>query len=520
MSKSLTIPAFVLAFAACTLSAPAQQTAAPATPPTPADTATVSAAHGVRIVRLSEVNGAVQLDRGTHEFETAFNNLPIVEGARLRTGDGTAEVEFEDGSSLRLTPNSQVEFPVLSAERNGNRQTTIHVTAGQVYASMVKPQRGVPNVDAPLNLAFGERGITLTPGAHVLFSMSPGAPRLDVLDGSVQVTGDGGTQMVAKKKGLVFDSAAPTLVSKREPGPFDDWDKRSVQYHSQFASMNQMRGSGYQYGVADLNYYGSFLSGGSCSGMWRPYFASANWSPYSNGVWAYYPSAGYSYVSQYPWAWAPYHSGSWGYCPGVGYGWTPGNNWNGVNNVAALNTPGRNAPVGPNQLRPPHPPTPGPGSGLVPVNYDPRSASGIVPKSGSFTFRGNSAGLGVPRGVFGKLDGVSNHAVQHGNVERPIYLAPPSSPAAASMMSHSHALAATHITTAAPAAQMGNAQMTPSGMGASGMGTPGAGNRGSMGAGTYSSPHTGPVGVSGGPSMGGGAGAGATHAGGGGASHH
>lgn len=226
MSRSIALPAFVLALAACTYTAPAQETTALVnSAPSVADSNTVSAAHGVRIVRLSEVNGAVQLDRGTKRFEPAFNNLPIVQGARLRTADGTAEVEFEDGSSLRLTPNTLVDFPVLSAERNGNRQTTIHVSQGLVYASMTKPQRGAAVVHAPVTLAFADRTITLMPGAHVVFSMSPGQPRLDVLDGSAHVTTGGTTQIVAKKKGLVFDPATPepTLVSKREPGPFDDW---------------------------------------------------------------------------------------------------------------------------------------------------------------------------------------------------------------------------------------------------------------------------------------------------------
>ena len=70
--------------------------------------------------------------------------------------------------------------------------------------------------------------------------------------------------------------------------------------------------------------------------MWRPYFASAAWDPYSNGVWAWYQGAGYSWVSPYPWGWTPYHFGSWSYCSGAGWGWQPGGSWNGLNNVIAV----------------------------------------------------------------------------------------------------------------------------------------------------------------------------------------
>src|SRR6202790_1365117 len=68
-----------------------------------------------RIVRLSDVQGSVQIDKNTGlGFENAFLNLPITQGAQVRTHDrGRAEIEFEDGSTLRLTPNTTVEFSTL-----------------------------------------------------------------------------------------------------------------------------------------------------------------------------------------------------------------------------------------------------------------------------------------------------------------------------------------------------------------------------------------------------------------------
>src|ERR1700719_1393581 len=71
-----------------------------------------SAESKARIVRLSEVQGTVQIDRGAGDgFDKAFINLPVIEGAKLKTGkDGRAEVEFEDGSALRLAPDTEVEF--------------------------------------------------------------------------------------------------------------------------------------------------------------------------------------------------------------------------------------------------------------------------------------------------------------------------------------------------------------------------------------------------------------------------
>jgi hypothetical protein len=165
-----------------------------------------------------------------------------------------------------------------------------------------------------------------------------------------------------------------------------------------------------------MNYYGGFNSLGGCGMMWQPYLASANWSPYANGTWAWYPNAGYSWVSPYPWGWTAFHSGSWNYCPGAGWGWQPGNQWNGLRN-----TPLVRLPTGPRRLKPP-PGKPVPfGATMVAVNEKPLVASKLTEKD-SFVFRKDSAGLGVPRGTFGKLNHISSGVVQHGSVERAVYV--------------------------------------------------------------------------------------------------
>src|SRR5664279_5898879 len=82
-----------------------------------------SAESKARIVRLSEVQGSVQIDRSAGEgFDKAFINLPLIEGSKLRTGkDGRAEVEFEDGSALRLAPNTEVNFLHLALGDDGQK---------------------------------------------------------------------------------------------------------------------------------------------------------------------------------------------------------------------------------------------------------------------------------------------------------------------------------------------------------------------------------------------------------------
>ncbi len=73
--------------------------------------------------------------------------------------------------------------------------------------------------------------------------------------------------------------------------------------------------------MSDLNYYGNFMTVPGYGNVWQPYFIGANWSPFQDGGWAFYPGFGYMWVSGYPWGWMPYSYGSWAYAPGFGWVW-------------------------------------------------------------------------------------------------------------------------------------------------------------------------------------------------------
>src|SRR5438270_3046840 len=70
-----------------------------------------------RMARLTYLTGEVRLQGGA-ESQAALN-MPILEGTVLSTAvDGKAEVEFEDGSLVRLTPNSALSVLQLSVDEN------------------------------------------------------------------------------------------------------------------------------------------------------------------------------------------------------------------------------------------------------------------------------------------------------------------------------------------------------------------------------------------------------------------
>jgi hypothetical protein len=379
----------------------------------------------VRIVRLSEVRGTVSMDRKTGQgFEPTMQNMPIIEGAKLMTADGVAEVEFEDGSSMRVAPNSQIAFPQLLLRASGAKATTVRVERGMVYVSTEAAKGN------EFTLKTGQTSMTVMPSTHLRLQLDDSKTAIAVISGNVTVESNDTTTLVGKKQTLTLDAASggkTELAKNIAEAPFDEWDKKSMDYHKHYSGGSAFASSPYSYGVSDLNYYGSFVNAPGCGVMWQPYLVSSSWSPYANGLWAMYPGAGYSWVSPYPWGWLPYHSGSWMQCPGVGWGWQPGNNWQGLRNVAGFTaTPGAgslNAGQLVNRPYPVRPPLTARSQSLVVSN----SAPLVVSKEkqpGQFVFEKNSAGMGVPRGSLESLNKISNDVNRHGSVNREVYSVP------------------------------------------------------------------------------------------------
>jgi FecR protein len=375
----------------------------------------VSSNSKVRIVRLSEVKGQVQLDRLTGKgFEGAMANLPITEGARLKTGDGVAEVEFEDNSTIRVAQNSLVEFPKLEMLPSGAKLSSISLLQGTVYVNLLNTKGN------EFSAKFGLQTVNLPPDSHIRLQLTPTEANLAVMHGEVAVEEPSGATVVGKNKTATFSAgqSEPMIAKSVVEQPLDSWDHDAVQYHKSYANATSFGNSPYSYGINDMNYYGSFTSGCGGGSMWRPYFTSASWDPFGSGSWAYYPSAGYSWVSPYPWGWTPYHSGSWNYCQGVGWGWQPGNTWYGLANNSLMNSTGNSGTIRP---RPPiHAPT-ALQSSVVPVNLKAVPVSTLSGANDKFVFRNNSAGLGVPRGNFGKLNSFANQTSQHGMATTNVY---------------------------------------------------------------------------------------------------
>jgi hypothetical protein len=366
----------------------------------------------VRIVRLSSVEGSVRVNHGTSQFEKAIANLPITQGMKLRTGDdGRAEVEFEDGSTVRLAPDTAVEFSDLSLRDSGTKVSVVEVTKGTAYVESTGSK------DDELTVRFGQEKVAFTHAAHARVGVDERGATFAVFKGDLDVNGSSGEIEVKKNQTADFDFSSNdrfTLAKKIQQEPEDDWDREQDQYHQRYASNSYNKYSPYAYGTSDLAYYGNFFNAPGYGMMWQPYFVGAGWDPFMDGAWSFYPGFGFGWVSAYPWGWTPYHYGTWMFLPGYGWAWQPGGVWMPMyTQVAVLNAPAGFAA----------PKAPASGTGTVIVNRGP--ASTVAARSGSkLVIRNNSAGLGVPRGQFDNLAKLSQKVEKRGTVTERVSTAP------------------------------------------------------------------------------------------------
>jgi hypothetical protein len=284
-----------------------------------------------RIVRLSYIDGDIELDKADgHGFTTAYLNMPIAYQSKLWARDGEAEVEFEDGSSIRLTPDTIVAFTDLSLDADGRRNTLVTLQQGTAYFDI---RHRDPDT---FELQFSHERVQLIKSARFRVDAEKGSLELATLKGEVQVSNGPGTEVVVKTgESIRLDDDDPGryyLSKGIDAETYDGWDNERAGSHDQAVSAAADSGyNGVVYGLSDLTSYGNYFYAPGYGYMWRPNSMPLGWDPFGDGYWISYPGYGYTFVSGYPWGWAPYRYGSWQFVNGYGWCWAPGSNWNSWN---------------------------------------------------------------------------------------------------------------------------------------------------------------------------------------------
>ncbi|HEY4382676.1 MAG TPA: DUF6600 domain-containing protein [Acidobacteriaceae bacterium] len=265
-------------------------------------------------------------------------NMPLLSGVRVATGaDGQAEVEFEDGSVARLTPNSALSLDALAVDPNGVFTTGLTLLQGLAYFEL----RATPQYR--YSVAAGGDVLSPVENATVRVNFDEPPAIFAVLDGTAQVSRQSGPLGEAASAGyetevragesLRADASSGNryfLTQQIDGDSWDQWnqdmDQSAAAEASDTTSVRNDYAGAQGYGWSDLDANGSWYDVPGSGPVWQPNVAAdgADFDPYGNGAWVGYPGAGYLWASSYPWGWTPYRCGNWSYFGGFGWGWAPG----------------------------------------------------------------------------------------------------------------------------------------------------------------------------------------------------
>ena len=289
-----------------------------------------------RALRLSSLDGQVRVVQdGQIIADPALANMPIFAGSEVTTGnDGRVEFQLEDGSVVRLSPNSTLSFPVLEKQGAGNH-TEVALTNGLAYFEL-QPSTS----ENSLRVSYGGATFAATSFSVVRITLDAPPGELAVFSGNVHLDRGDSLQLdIHGGESLSLDTGDASRYNLTEtirPDSWDTWNADRDQALNAENSQQTAATSAYgtsNVGMADLDANGNWYDVPGQGYLWSPYDAQAQgvgWDPYGYGHWVFYPRYGWVWVSGYGWGYAAFNCGNWNYFDSFGWGWAPGggcNSW-------------------------------------------------------------------------------------------------------------------------------------------------------------------------------------------------
>lgn len=259
--------------------------------------------------------------------------MPVVEGMKLVTSaNGRAEVQFEDGSVARITPNSSITLTELARDDGGNTLTTIQADTGLTYYEL-NGRAGQYKV------RFGQRTIAPVDSSIFRLDLDNPSAELAVMHGSVQVSDDQNLALdVNTDQSVKFDPQNADEYQMEESITANTWDQWNSDRDEALAQMDENATEARadsdepnNPAWSDLDANGNWYDVPGYGMGWSPSGVGENWDPYGLGAWGYYSGIGYTWISGYSWGWWPYRCGAWSWFDSFGWMWFPTNcGWGGV----------------------------------------------------------------------------------------------------------------------------------------------------------------------------------------------
>jgi len=275
--------------------------------------------------RMSYVMGDVYIDRaGGLGYEEGTVNLVLVEGDKLGTKEGRAEIHFGRKNYLRLDHNTQIDF--IKLPKKGDESISLHLLAGSIYLSInFLPQEKNIEVHTP-DASF----YILEEGLYRFEVKENVATEALVYEGSLEASGEESSLLLEKGERIVTSQgrfiSEPEYFSTRLEDSFAEWNNSREKLNPRIVSTHYLPSEleEYEYELASN---GHWVYERPYGYVWVPYVDHYVWRPYFYGRWVWYPIIGWNWVSYEPWGWCVYHYGRWHWRFGLGWYWIPTYRW-------------------------------------------------------------------------------------------------------------------------------------------------------------------------------------------------
>ena len=232
-----------------------------------------------QLVRLRYVEGDVRFNRGDGKhpdlkrpWEVAITNLPIEQNYALATGDGRAEIEFEDGSEVYVAENTVLLFTELTSADDVPR-TVIELVSGAVTAGLQPLAGEFFEIDTPtgqIESSFPQRSFVRIDAYLDGMELTPQT------DTATEFDNDAEGALLMKGQTITFPGGAAPRAA--EPGEFrssDDFDKwAGARYQARTVTMAAaLKASGLtspMAGLPDMYELGTFTPCPPYGMCWEP----------------------------------------------------------------------------------------------------------------------------------------------------------------------------------------------------------------------------------------------------------
>jgi hypothetical protein len=275
----------------------------------------------MRLLRVSLIEGDVSYQRtDLDKWVDLSVNTPLLEGDKVWVGrEGRAEIEFDDGSRVRLAGNTIIELTRLSAQ-DALQEIEIRLTQG--LATL-----GVRSGDGSFRVQTPSFSLQVMEPANFRAEVQPdGSGRVVVFEGKAEIDNQAAKLTLNKGENVQFLSEDPDryyLGLSYEQDDWDRWNSERDEYLAQATRLKRSLPYDSGWNVGELDSYGSWYSVPNYGTVWRPNYDS-DWVPFRDGRWTWYDPFGWTWISYEPWGWLPYHYGRWAYVGNYGWSWVPG----------------------------------------------------------------------------------------------------------------------------------------------------------------------------------------------------